>query len=366
MTSFNISSSNFSNSSSSLQKTDCNILDNSLPAQIGKLLSLTIVLWSSLVGNILIIIIVHKRVELRNTINYFMVNMAVSDFVYPLTILPINLTEIASSSRQWNVAGTAGLIFCKIKSYLRHVSFNVSVQCVIWIGLDRFVAVIFPMKAHLISSRVRAIAIASTWIVAMAVNSVDLYTFGLAEINKETVCIYLNNNTAFSLMYKGKGHIYVFHIVPLTIMAILYCALAATLRRQDNALRRATVHQKDERKRRAIKMSLCVMAAFFICTIPITLENILDEYEIPLSCTFYKAFSFFSHFMFFLSSTSNPIICFLFVESYRRGLKEIFNSCGRKPTTTEKRETDGQDGITLQRITINIPEVNENLAFCES
>ena len=366
MITFNIPSLNFSNSSFSLQKTDCDILDNSLPAQIGKLLSLTIVLLSSLVGNIVILIIVHKRGELRNTINYFMVNMAVSDFVYPLTILPIKLTEIASSSRQWYVAGTAGLIFCKIKSYLLHVSFNVSLQSLIWIALDRFVAVIFPMKAHLISSRVRVIAISSTWIVAMAINSVGLYTFGLAKINNETVCIYFNNNTAVSFVYRGKGHIYVFHIVPLIIMAILYCALAAILRRQDNVLRRTTVHQKDERKRRAIKMSLCVMAAFFTCTIPITLENILKEYEIPLSCTFYKTFWFISYFMFFLSSTSNIIICFLFIESYRRGLKEIFNSCGRKPTTTEKRETDGQDGITLQRIALNIPEVNENLAFCES
>ena len=169
---------------------------NSSPAQIGKLLSLSIIFLSSLVGNILIIIIVHKRFELRNTINYFIVNMAVSDFVYPLTVLPISLTEIASSSRQWYVAGTAGLIFCKIKSYLQHVSFHVSTQSLIWIALDRFVAVIFPMKTYLISSRVRVIAISSTWIVAMVINSVDFYTFGPVEINKETVCIYSNNNTS--------------------------------------------------------------------------------------------------------------------------------------------------------------------------
>ena len=154
---------------------------------------------------------------------------------------------------------------------------------------------------------------------------------------------FISTNTAFSFMYKGKGHIYVFHIIPLITMAILYCALAATLRRQDNALHRASVHQKDKRKRRAIKMCLCVMAAFFILTIPITLENILEEYEIPLSCTFYKTFSFISYFMFFLSSTINPIICFLFVESYRRGLKELFNYVGENRQQTD----DGQDGITL-------------------
>ena len=316
---------NLSNASSCQKSVTCDIFDNSFPVQIGQIFALSVMLFSSLVGNILIVITVYKRAELRKTINYFIVNMALSDFAYPLTDIPVELIQKATGSRHWPIGGTTGLISCRIKIYLEHVSVTVSVQSLVWIALDRFVAVVYPMKAHLISSRLRAFAIASTWIVAMVINSSDLYTYGLVQRNGEAICIY-SNNAIFSFMNDGKVHIYVFHILPMVTLTILYFAIVVAVRRQDKALRCPAVHQKDRRKQQAVKMSLSVVAAFIICSLPMTLYNILDEYKIPVSCTFEKTFLFLSYLMFYLSSTINPIICFSFVGSYRRGLREIFTS----------------------------------------
>ena len=347
-------SPNFSNASSSQEEETCDILHHTSPAKIGKTLALSAILLSSLIGNILIIITVYKRQELRKTINYFIVNMAVSDFVYPLTEIPVDLTAIATSSQHWYIGGTAGSIFCKILGYLRHISVTVSIQSLVWIALDRFLAVLLPMKAHHISSRFRAFAIASTWIVATAINSPDLYTNGLVNINKETHCTVLTSKT-FSF-FNDKVHIYVVHILPLTILAILYCAIAVTLRRQDKVLSSRAVHGQDQRlKQQAMKMSLSVIGAFWVCSLPMTIYNILTDYKIPVPCMFEKPFSFVSDLMFYFSSTINPIICFSFVGSYRRGLRESFNSSlggcwNERPTTRNVQETNGQDGRALGRI----------------
>ena len=359
-------SANFSNASSRQEEETCDVLHNTPPAKIGKILALSLILLSSFIGNILIIITVYKRQELRKTINYFIVNMAVSDFVYPLTDIPVELTEIATSSRHWYIGGTAGSIFCKILSYLTHISVTVSIQSLVWIALDRFLAVLLPMKAHYVSSRFRTFAIASTWIVATAINSTDLYTNGLVNINKKTHCTVLKSKT-FSF-FNDKVHIYVIHIIPLTILAILYCAIAVTLRRQDKVLSSRAVHGQDQRKRQAMKMSLCVIGAFLICSLPMTIYNILTDYKIPVPCMFEKPFSFVSDLMFYLSSTINPIICFSFVGSYRRGLREMFNSSlewcwNRRPTTQNAQETNGQDGIALRRIR---ESHGENLAFSDT
>ena len=308
-------STNFSNASFSQQEETCDILDNTSPANIGKILALSVILLASFIGNILIIITVYKRQELRKTINYFIVNMAVSDFVYPLTDIPVDLTKIATGSRHWYISGTAGSIFCKILGYLTHISVTFSTQSLVWIALDRFVAVLLPMKAHYISSRFRAFAIASTWIVATAINLPDLYTKGLVDINKETRCTALKIKT-FSI-FDNKVHIYVIHILPMTVLAILYCAIAVTLRRQDKVLSSRAVHGQDQRKRQAMKMSLYVIGAFLICSLPMTIYNILTHYEIPVPCMFEKPFSFVSDLMFYFTSTINPIICFSFVGSYR-------------------------------------------------
>lgn len=362
---------NFSNNSSSSHHNEvsCDIFDNSLHVKTGKVLALSIVLLSSFVGNILLIITVYKREELQKTINYFIVNMAVSDIIYPLTDIPIALTKQASSSDLWYIRGTAGLTFCKLIKYLEHVSVCVSMASLIWIALDRFVAVVFPMRVHLVSTKFRIFAIASTWIVAMLLNSTDLFAYGLIEeIGKGAICKYLNNSP-FSFM-EGKVHLYVFHIVPLITLTILYCAVALTLRRHDKVLRCDAVHQEDQRKRQAIKMSLCVIGAFCLCSLPITIENALSEYEVTMSCPFYKPFLFICDLLFFLSTTINPIICFAFVSSYRRGLTEMFKpkpNWGRnkRARTRNIQETEGREGIRLQSIRV-VTELRENHAFTDS
>ena len=126
---------------------DCNVFD--FPFSF---LVISLILLPSLIGNTLLITIVFKRPELRNTVNYFIVNMAVSDFVFPLLSIPVRLAAIVSSSWQWHIEGMSGLIFCKFYVFVERVSLAVSGQSLCWIALDRFVAVVFPMKVHLISS----------------------------------------------------------------------------------------------------------------------------------------------------------------------------------------------------------------------
>ena len=159
------------------------------PVKISQMVVLSIIFFFSLVGNTLLVIIVYKRTELKkSTVNYFIVNMAVSDFVFPLTTIPVSLTELSSSSWQWPIGGTAGSILCKLRNYVMAVSLTVSIESLVWIALDRFVAVVWPMKVHLITSRFRSFAIASTWIVALTVNSADLYLSELLKDNEKIRC----------------------------------------------------------------------------------------------------------------------------------------------------------------------------------
>ena len=321
------------------------------------------ILLSSLVGNALIVIIVYKRPELRNTINYSIVNMAISDLIFPLTVIPDTLAATARGSWLWPIHGITGLILCKLQHFLQHVSLAVSVGSLVWIAVDRFVAVVLPMKAHLISSRMRAFAIASTWIVAMIANCLNLYAFELITgYSEEEIYCTDDYNTAYSNKTYKRVRTVLIHIAPLITMTILYCIIAVTLRRQDNALRQRAVHQKDQRKQRAIKMALCVMVAFYICTLPLLLLYILLEYEFPISCLVW----FLAYVMYYFSSAVNPIICMTFVQSYRRGLKSLFTSCRcLKRLATYNIESSEQGGeITLTDI--RITEMRDNLAFSET
>ena len=348
-------SGNFSNATFNLYHQSCNLLDNSFSVKIGLMLVFSTIMLSSLVGNALIIVIVHQRQELRKTTNYFIVNMAVSDFVYPLLVIPRRLVMITSGSTQWLFGSTTGFI-CKAISFMSYASFAVSTLSLVCIAVDRFVAVVFPMKAHLVSSRSRTIVIAAIWILAAIPNAFLLYAYELEKLRKgDTICTYVNGTILSSRMYY-LVYSSIFVTGPLITITILYCVIAVTLRKQDRSLRSTSVHQKDQRKQQAIKMTVSIIAAFYICIFPSGLQLVLQESQTAISCTTSKVLRFISDIMLCLSSSLNPIICITFVQSFRQGFKEI-PFCWRQCFTTRSNmETSQSEEITLRDMRI-IPEI---------
>ena len=171
------------------------------------------------------------------------------------------------------------------------------------------------------------------------------------------------NNALLDITY-GYVRMVLLNITPLLHITALYCAIAFTLRRQDKVLRCSAVQGNDPRKRQAIKMSFCVIASFYFFFLPFVITLLLWETKAAMSCLLFNMRWLFSRssLTIYLSSTSNPIICFTFVESYRRGLKEMFDSChSRSLNTGYVIETRGLEDITLQRIRV-MPEIEENLA----
>ena len=182
--------------------------------------------------------------------------MAFSDFVFELTFIPVELAKAAYG--QWPIAEPAGSIVCKIQIFVISTSVCVSVQSLTWIALDRFIAIVLPMKVHLISSRFRVLAIASSWIVALlcgcafSIDSKVVHKNGALECTEKTATISLYALAARSF-------------ASLISITILYCTIAVTLRRKNKALPTAPVNGNVQRKRQAMKLSICVVAAFYLC-----------------------------------------------------------------------------------------------------
>ena len=219
-------------------------------------------------------------------------------------------------------------------------------------------AVVFPMKVHVISSRCRALAIISTWIIGLAVKTLDLSTVKLVLTADGPFCMKLIDTVAFSL------YAACFQIALLILMTFLYCVIARTLNKQNKALRTNEVHQSRRTKTRAIKVSICIIASFYVCVFPQLLWMILLLLKYEESCSFYKGLLLLAYLTYNLSTITNFIICATFVRSYRRGLKEVFNSfCNHcNCLVTGNLETSQQEEINLQRIRI-ITGKELNLAF---
>lgn len=78
-------------------------------------------------------------------------------------------------------------------------------------------------------------------------------------------------------------------------------------------------------------------------------------------CQFYKVIWALSRFMFYVSTTVNPIICMTFFQSYGWGFKEA-TMCFKFLTTGRNVENSEPEEINLQDIRIILGR-RENLAF---
>ena len=96
----------------------------------------------SLVGNIFIGIIVYKTKSLKKPVNYFIANMAMSDLVYPISMLPRDVASLFISG-SWLVRGPLGQALRKLSSFSIEVSTLVSSQSLVLMAVNRFGAVVF-------------------------------------------------------------------------------------------------------------------------------------------------------------------------------------------------------------------------------
>ena len=325
---------------------------NSNAERISKLCAYCLILLGSFFGNIFIIIIVCRRRGLRKTMNYFIVNMAVSDLLFSLVVIPDQITKIVTDSWHWHVSGILGSIFCKFYIFTSSLSFLVSVQSLVWIAIDRFVAVVFPLKLGLISSKIRTTAIVSTWVLAGVFYFPPLVTWDLVELGNSTYCG-SENIKSISPSKEGGAvyhwlHITIRCLAPLSVITVLYTAIAISLKRRSSALVNVAQYERQhsvKKRRQATQMAVAILVLFYICVFPYTLLRFVDFFVEP-SCAFLRSFYFISISMLFLSSVVNPIVCLSFVESYRRGLRNIVcYFCGKRDDKRAKREQ-----ITLKRI----------------
>ena len=299
-------------------------------SKIGQIISLSLTLVVSLVGNSLIVIIVYKTPTLRKPINYFIANMAMSDLLLPIFWLPWRLSELHYDN-SWSIGGQFRQALCKIVPFFSYVSIAVSVQNLILIAVDRFGAVVFPLRSPLIRSKLRPFFILATWIVAVAFSSSYLFVFDLFKYQGETGCIE-RWKKAFGESSSFTDFIVAFFIVfiylPVLLLAILYSIILIKLKTQVHPGEQSanSQQQRNKRNRNVLQLSITIVTVFGLCWLPYTTNFfIIQTGSIHFSCGFRLYFDVT------LCMTSsycaiNPLICFIFSGNYRQGLKRLINS----------------------------------------
>ena len=309
----------------------CSSPFNSTAAEIGYTFAYCLIFAASLLGNSFIGIIVYKTHTLRKPINFFIVNMAMSDLLFPIYYFPSKVTHLYADS--WLISGPLGQALCKLVTILANVSTIVSVQNLVLIAVDRFGAVIFPLRSPLISSKLCPFFILATWIIAMAVCSPFLFAYTTVENLGRLQCEAQWNET-FGESFSAKNYLLavsvVFLYIPIAMLTILYSIIVIKLKSQKIPGEQSTnaEQQRARRNRNVLKMAIAIVLVFVVCWVPRNIDILLLYFTLDsLPCGFLK-YSYITFFMAASNCAINPCICFIFSSNYRNALKRLLRCFG--------------------------------------
>ncbi|XP_013176423.1 PREDICTED: orexin receptor type 1-like [Papilio xuthus] len=282
-----------------------------------------------LVGNALVCIAVYRNHTMRTVTNYFIVNLAVADFMVILFCLPPTVL--------WDVTETwfLGDALCKILLYFQSVSVTVSVLTLTFISLDRWYAVCFPLEFKSTTGRATT-AILIIWTVSLVFNAPELAVlttvqtvplrFGLRLLVQ---CMPTWSATSDLVWHVIK--VLFIYTIPLLVMTVAYRQIVRVLWRADNVpgqaetVKLATAEQSQLRSRRkAAKMLVAVVAMFAVCYFPVHLLSVLRytldmEQSDVVTCV-----ALLSHVMCYANSAINPLIYNFMSGKYRREFRRAF------------------------------------------
>ena len=250
--------------------------------KLGLTFTYCLLMIASLAGNTFIGIIVYRTESMRKPINFLIVNMAMSDLLYPVFVFPRFLSSLYVD--YWLITGPLGQALCKLVPFFQDVSFSVSMQSVVLIAVDRFGAVVYPLRPSLISSKLCPFFILATWIVASVVFSPDLIALKLVEHPGGYVCTMQWNDVfgeSSSLQNYLVAMFVIFLYTPLVLITILYAIIYVKLKSQKipgngsfNAQR-----QHLRRERNVLKMTVSVVSGFAVCWLPLGITIFVSFFE---------------------------------------------------------------------------------------
>nr|XP_033778569.1 5-hydroxytryptamine receptor 6 [Geotrypetes seraphini] len=313
---------------------------------------LCLVILLTTLGNSLLILLIFSQRSLRNTSNYFLVSLFMSDLMVGLVVMPpAMLNELYG---RWVLDQG----FCSIWYSFDVMCCSASILNLCVISLDRYLLIISPLKYKLRMTSCRAVGlIVATWTLAALASFLPIemewheLEFDIKPLNATSHLEEGQCRLLVSLPYALVASCLTFFL-PSAAISFTYCRILLAARKQAVQVAALTTNVAatsedpmqvpqaqivgvienrrfvNKHSKKALKASLTLgilLGMFFIAWLPFFISNVVQAVCDCVPPGLFDVLTWLGY----CNSTMNPIIYPLFMRDFKRAMAKYLPCCRR-------------------------------------
>ncbi|XP_061525360.1 somatostatin receptor type 1 [Phycodurus eques] len=269
-----------------------------------------IVCCVGLTGNGMVIYVILKYAKMKTATNIYILNLAIADELFMLSV-PFFATSAAV--RRWPF----GSLMCRLVLSVDGINMFTSIFCLTVLSVDRYVAVVHPIKA----ARYRRPTVAK--MVNVCIWGLSLVVILPIIIFADTVpaedgavdCNFLWPEASWSEAFVVYTFLLGF-LLPVGAICLCYCLMVARMRAV--GLRAGWLQRRSSEKK-ITRMVLLVVAVFVLCWMPFYVVQLVSVFHGPPDPVVTQLFVILSY----ANSGANPILYGFVSDHFRRSFQRI-------------------------------------------
>ncbi|KAI6214921.1 hypothetical protein M3Y94_00324900 [Aphelenchoides besseyi] len=292
-------------------------------------------------GNVLTILVVLRNKQMRNVRNFFILNLALSDFLVLTVTAPSTLYTV------YYVFWPFGTALCKIAGSLQGFNIFLSTFSITAIALDRYVLVIFPTKRRR-QHNLSLLFFAGIWLISLLLAFPLFLAADINSIFKDKACgisltICHEKNDIWQNMIISKelytvGVLFVQYALPLASIAFAYSRIARRMgvrfAARNSLIPPSVEHEAIAQRRKSIAdrhrrthwLMVSITVVFAIAWLPLNCFHLANTFGLVNS--FHVPTFAFCHIIAISAAAINPLCYAFYNQNFRTEFIAIFEKLG--------------------------------------
>ncbi len=286
-----------------------------------------LIILIGLPGNFLAFLVLRKKENRRISTCVYMSALCISDTSLPCILAFVYYVYAWPGWPMLYQDLDYYIIVCKLLTFFARAQLQFGSYIILFLSLDRFIIVHYPLKSKIISTPRKSMAIILLLLLfAFGYNS---HNYFWTKAFPNAICVaYYGSSTEMKVF--SWLSIILNWLIPFSVLIVLNVSLIRTIKNRPLDFLEAIKSSRRSMsaiERQLSRMSVIICSIFLICFTPANIRYIytpfIDTSKDPKLCAAFSFFYHFSHRLLYTNSAINFFIYFISGHKFRSDLKKI-------------------------------------------